>query len=183
LLLRQPASNHRLRYSPLTIKLIAFGELAFIQFSKRSTHTGVNGRSPRLYDDWNLIVVLVTEPVEGHVEVNTLSEHQYWKSAFYNFHGDHRESGECKQNARDCSSLAARRCGRASLLAEVVAERLGAVALSCGRAGGLALAVAERRRAVAVGGSRASGAAVGIAERGLVLRRRCLIVASVSATM
>jgi hypothetical protein len=49
-LLRQPASNHRLRYllGGLAIKLMAFGESAFVQFGKRSTHTSLNGRSPRL---------------------------------------------------------------------------------------------------------------------------------------
>jgi hypothetical protein len=67
-LLRQPASNHRLRYllGGLAIKLVAFGKLALIQVSKRRPHPGMNERSPRLYDDWNLIVVLVTEPVERH---------------------------------------------------------------------------------------------------------------------
>jgi hypothetical protein len=52
-LLRQPASNHRLRYllGGLAIKLMAFGESAFVQPGKGSTHTGVNGRSPRLDDD------------------------------------------------------------------------------------------------------------------------------------
>src|SRR2546430_11974873 len=52
-LLRQSASNHRLRYllGGLAIKLMAFGESAFVQPGKGSTHTSVNGRGPRLYDD------------------------------------------------------------------------------------------------------------------------------------
>jgi hypothetical protein len=41
-------------------------KLALIQVGKGSTHTSMNERSPRLNDDGNLIVVAVTEPVEGH---------------------------------------------------------------------------------------------------------------------
>src|SRR5262249_13156370 len=40
--LRQPSSNHLLRYLPLAIKLVAFGEVAFIQVGKGSPHTSVN---------------------------------------------------------------------------------------------------------------------------------------------
>jgi hypothetical protein len=52
--------------SPLAIKLMAFGESAFIQFTKRSTHPDINEGSARFDDDGDLIVVTVTEPVEGH---------------------------------------------------------------------------------------------------------------------
>ena len=41
-LLRQPSPNHLPRYLPLAIKLVAFGELAFIQVSK--------GISPSVHD-------------------------------------------------------------------------------------------------------------------------------------
>jgi hypothetical protein len=51
----------------LAIKLMAFGESAFVQSGKGSTHTSVNGRSSRFDDDRNLIVVAVTEPVQGRV--------------------------------------------------------------------------------------------------------------------
>jgi hypothetical protein len=42
-LLRQPASNHRLRYLLLcfAVKFVAFGELALVQFSKSSMHPGM----------------------------------------------------------------------------------------------------------------------------------------------
>jgi hypothetical protein len=45
---------------------MAFCKSAFIQSVKGSTHTGMSRRSSRLDDDGNLIVVTVTEPVEGH---------------------------------------------------------------------------------------------------------------------
>jgi hypothetical protein len=67
-LLRQPASNHRLRYllGGLAIKLVAYGESAFVQPGKGSTHAGVNGGSAEFDDDRDLIVVAVTKSVEGH---------------------------------------------------------------------------------------------------------------------
>ena len=49
-------------------QLVAFGgELDFDQFSKSRSHTSMNEGSPRLDDDCDLIVMAVTEPVEGHV--------------------------------------------------------------------------------------------------------------------
>jgi len=53
-------------YSPLAIKLVAFGEVALIQLCEASSHPGMNEGSSRFYDDSNLIVVAVDEPVEGH---------------------------------------------------------------------------------------------------------------------
>jgi hypothetical protein len=47
----QAASDHRLRHLPLAIKLVAFGENAFVQTGKRSTHPGMNEGSTRLDDD------------------------------------------------------------------------------------------------------------------------------------
>ena len=52
--------------SPLAIKLVAFGELAFIKSSKRSTQPGMDQGWRRLDDDGDLIVVAVNKPVEGH---------------------------------------------------------------------------------------------------------------------
>jgi hypothetical protein len=61
-------SDHLLRHSPLGIKLVAF---SLIQFGESGPHTSMNGRSARFDDDEDLIVMMVTEPVEGHVEVNS----------------------------------------------------------------------------------------------------------------
>jgi len=47
------------------MKLMAFGELAFIQLGKGSTHTSMNERTSRLDDDGDLIVVAIDEPVGG----------------------------------------------------------------------------------------------------------------------
>ena len=47
--------------SPLSLKLVAFGEVAFIKVGKGSTHTS------RFDDDGDLIVVAVAQPVEGHM--------------------------------------------------------------------------------------------------------------------
>jgi hypothetical protein len=44
---------------------MAFGERAFIQSIRRSTHLGMNERSSRLDDDGDLIAVAVAEPIEG----------------------------------------------------------------------------------------------------------------------
>ena len=53
--------------SPLSLKLVAFGEVAFIKVGKGSTHTSMNERSSRFDDDGDLVVVAVAQPVEGHM--------------------------------------------------------------------------------------------------------------------
>jgi hypothetical protein len=50
--------------SPLAVKLMAFGKLALIQASKAGSERSMNGRSPRLDNDGDVIVVAVTEPVK-----------------------------------------------------------------------------------------------------------------------
>ena len=45
---------------------MAFGKFALIQFSKRSTHPGVNEGSSRLDDDEDAVVVAIDEPVKWH---------------------------------------------------------------------------------------------------------------------
>jgi hypothetical protein len=63
-------SDQRLRHLLLclAVKLMAFGELAFVQSGKSNTHPGMNAGSARFDDDGDLIVVAVTEPEEGHTE-------------------------------------------------------------------------------------------------------------------
>ena len=48
------------------IKLMAFGKGAFVQSGEGSPHPGMYGRSTGLDDDGNLIVMALTQPVEGH---------------------------------------------------------------------------------------------------------------------
>ena len=50
----------------LAIKLVAFGEVAFIQVGGGSTHPCMNDGISRFDDDGDLIVVAITEPVEWH---------------------------------------------------------------------------------------------------------------------
>jgi hypothetical protein len=67
-LLRQPSPNHRLRHLPLglAVKLVAFGECAFIQPVKAGTHTSMNERWCGLDNNLDLAITVVTEPIEGH---------------------------------------------------------------------------------------------------------------------
>jgi hypothetical protein len=46
---------------------VTFGEGAFVQSIKTCSHAGMNEGWGRLDDNRDLIVVLVTEPVEGHL--------------------------------------------------------------------------------------------------------------------
>jgi hypothetical protein len=49
---------------PLAVKLVALGELAFIELDKASSHTGMDERSSGFDDDGDLIAVAVAEPVK-----------------------------------------------------------------------------------------------------------------------